>query len=288
MNLHGPPASIFAFEVETMTRSSPVTKYILLIAAMVLVFGHFSCDADNDAETSGESIRFQTGVVGSPDAAAFTNDKGWAVELSKAEMVVGPIYFYSSTPLARLFKRLFSPRLAYACPAHAQYDKGTVLGEVLKQYVVDLLDDGVTFTGASDGQKGRCRMFELHIHPPGEIEAGSAEGEFERLSGFSIHVEGEAAKDDAIAPFEGYLTIPDEGTMRVVENIGADMELKDGSTAVVRVLAEAWFANVDFDSLVEQNEQGRYEITENTQAYNAWLTGVRSRYSYEAYTEPLK
>lgn len=285
------PGSLVEKEVNKMKRKTAYHHQRLVIVVfslLLLIFMPIACREDK-AETAGEAISIQTGVIGGasdgPAAGPFTNSKGWTVELTKAEMAVGPIYFYSSAPLAGLWKRIFSPSVAYACPAHAQYDKGAVLGEVLQQCVVDLLSDQITDTGASDGQKGHCRMFELHIHPPGEIEAGSPQSQFDGLNGYSVWVEGSAEKDGGTIEFEGGLTIPDEGTMRIVENISADMNLSDGSSAVVRVLVDAWFTNVDFASLTEIGQSGRYTITEDIQAHTALLSGVRSRYSYEAYTE---
>lgn len=253
-------------------------------AAAAILSGVFACTE----ETAGESIEFDTGVVGASSTGGsvttFTNSRGWTVELSTAKVAVGPVYFYSAEPYATLFDRVLGIRVAHACPSHAQYDRGTVLGEVLNQYAVDLLSGEVTSTGLSAGESGTCRMFELHLHPPGDVPAGSPNGEFSSLQGFTAYIAGTASKDADVIPFEGGMTVPDEGTMRIVESIPASVALRDmGETsgrAVVEVYLDQWLTNVDFSSLPEAANDAPRTFTEDSQAYTAWLTGIRSRFSY--------
>ena len=119
-----------------------VTVMTVSIPAVML-----SCEA----ETAGRSIRFQTAAKGAVDFGAsltdFENAKGWRIELTRALALLGPIYFYGGEPMAS--RRVVVPGagVAAACPTHAQYDYGAVLGEVLEQYVVDLLAEKPTPTG---------------------------------------------------------------------------------------------------------------------------------------------
>jgi len=247
--------------------------------------GHLSCN-----QTSGERASFQTGFTGglsdSDTVSSFTNSRGWTVTLSKAYVALGPVYFYSSPPQTALLERLLGNGTARACPAHAQFDKGAVLGEVLEQYAVDLLSGEVLDTGLRYGVAGTARMFEVHLHPPGEVAPGSTASTFEPLNGHSIWVAGTATKDGSTVEFEGGLTIPDEGTLRIVMSIPTELELRDTADhpgrAVVKVHLDAWFYNVDFGSLTELAGSGRYVIGEDTQAYQALQVGLRSRTSYSA------
>lgn len=268
------------------------------IRRSAILFTALSCFAGVAAlsscnETAGEAISYRTGALGSTSTGEpvdeFENARGWTVRLDEARLAIGPVYFYDAPPLAHLWlerglQRALGVGTAQACPAHAQYDRGAVLGEVLAQYVVDLLGDEVTDTGDTAGVAGHMQMFELHFHPPGEITAGSPSDAFEALDEGTIRLSGVATRDDQEVPFVTSFTIPDEGTWRIVESIEADIQLQpdavDSGRAVVLVYLDQWLYNVEFDSLTETDEDGSFEITEDTQAWTALLGAVRSRYSY--------
>jgi hypothetical protein len=268
--------------MRSLVRIIPWTALFLILPLGAMV-AHLSCN-----QTSGEKATFQTGVTGglsTGDAVApFTNARGWTVTLTEAYVAVGPIYFYSSPPQTAMIERLLGDGTARACPTHAQYDKGEVLGEVLEQYAVDLLSGEVVDTGLRYGVAGTAQMFEVHLHPPGEVTPASPTSSFEPLGGHSIWVAGTATQDGSEVAFEGALTIPDEGTLRIVTSIPADVELADVAKqpgrAVVKVHLDEWFHNVGFDGLTQEGSSGRMVLDEDSQAYQALLVGVRSRTSY--------
>lgn len=258
------------------------------VAAFVLLPQSFvACDA----ETAGEVISFNTAVQGitqqGSSAAEFDTTRGWSVVLTNAHAVFGPIYFYGGAPMARanVLQRLFGG-VAMACPAHAQYDYGAVLGEVLEQYVVNLLAAKPTSTGEVPGLAGTCRSAELHLHPPGDQQllAGSSPETFDKLGGHTIVIAGTATKDATAVPFRAVLDIPDKGTMRIVQNIVGKVELDSASAGsgsiVVQVRLDAWFDQVDFSSLTETDESGSYLFSADTQARTALLQAMRNHYSY--------
>jgi len=254
------------------------------IALAALTIGAVACTE----ETAGESIEFDTGVTGASSTGGsvtrFVNARDWSVELTSAKVAIGPAYFYSSAPQATWVDKLLGVRVAHACPAHAQYDRGTVLGEILQQYVIDLTSGEVTSTGISAGEAGVCQMFEVHLHPPGDVPAGSPGAEFSDLHGSTAWIAGTATKDGEVIEFEGGMTVPDEGTMRIVESIPADVNLADSADrsgrAIVEVYLDQWLANVDFASLPESSNGAARVFDPDSQAYSAWLTGIRSRYAY--------
>lgn len=260
----------------------------LVVLLMLISLTAWSCGN----ETAGYALSFETAAQGVTESTAlnqpFSNSRGWLVTLEEAFLAVGPIYYYSAEAQAGLFDRLFSINSAYACPAHAQFDKGTVLGEIRQQVVIDLLAESPTKTGVSEGEEGYCHMFELHFHPPGEVSAASDDAEFEPLNGHSFYIAGVAVKDEMEISFSGYLTIPDEGTMRIVESIPADLVL-DGraGVAITRIKIDRQLTNLDFSSIVDESGaclqdagDGVCLIEEDSQAYQAWLYGARSRESY--------
>ena len=254
-----------------------------LAVGVVLALGLPSCGAT----TAGKEITFSASVAGGTAAgtrttATFATYAGWSVMLSSAEAVMGPFYFYEGAPQAGLLRRLVSIPSAYACPTHAQYNKGTVLGEVLQQYVVNLLGEP-TQLGSLVGIAGTCRTVELHLHPPGEVAQGPSSTDIGLLEGYSIRLEGAAAKAGVTVPFIARLTLPDDGLMRIVEGIAAEVELADASQRVgtlrIEPLLDMWLASVEFDSLT-QMEGTSYVFSEEDQAWTALTRGVRSRDSY--------
>jgi len=265
------------------------TKKLLASATLLLAFlpQPFSCSV----ETAGKAIRFRTAVQGAigdgQSVTAFETSRGWTVELESAHSVFGPVYFYGGEPMARTgpLMHLFGG-VAMACPTHAQYDYGAVLGEVIEQYVIDLLADAPTSTGEVQGEAGTCHTAELHLHPPGDqqLPAGSSQAEFAKLDGYSIVIEGTATRDASTIPFRVALDIPDEGTMRIVQNIAGEVELDDESVRpgriVVQILLDAWLDKVDFSTLTETDGDGNYLFSDDTQARTALLQAVRNRYSY--------
>jgi hypothetical protein len=253
------------------------------IAGAFLIANQASCGSTTAGKEIAFSASFAGGTAGnSAPSAAFTTYAGWSVTLSKALVAVGPLYLYEGAPQANLFKKLLSIPSAYACPTHSQYNKGTVLGEILHQNVVDLLGE-VTNLGTVVGIAGTCRTVELHLHPPGEIALGASQTDIGLLEGSSIRLEGIATKGGTTLPFIARLTIPDEGLMRVVESIAADVVLDDASvrsgSLLVEPLLDVWLASVEFDSL-SQKEGERYVVSDDTQAWAALVRGIRSRQSY--------
>jgi hypothetical protein len=275
-----------------MNRHTPIKRLVsTLVAAAALTASipavMLSCD---EATTAGRAITFSIGVMGAVeegDTADFETAEGWTVTLSSAYAAFGPLYFYSGEAMSQ--RRLIPGiGVASACPTHAQYDYGTVLGEVLAQYVVDLLSESPTDTGDVDGEAGTCLSAEAHLHPPGEkgLESGSSDKAFDNLEGESILIEGEAVKDDLAYTFKAAVTIPDEGTMRIIQNIACDaVNLEDQSEKsgrlLLRIFLDAWFDQVDFSSLVETDDDGVYLFTDDTQAWTALIQAVRNRYSYD-------
>jgi hypothetical protein len=90
--------------------------------------------------------------------------------------------------------------------------------------------------------------------------------------------------DTTTIPFRAALDIPDEGTMRIVQNIAGNVELDDVAkrpgSIVVQILLDAWLDQVDFTSLTETDGSGNYLFSEGTQARAALLQAIRNRYSY--------
>ncbi|MCK5689389.1 hypothetical protein KAI87_08970 [Myxococcota bacterium] len=252
------------------------------LAALILI-GTYGCTA----ETAGESIAFSVGLQGAHSSGdsltSFTTTSGWLVELSEARAALGPVYFYEGEPRASLFKGFFMKE-AHACATHAQFNYGETLGELVAQYSVDLLSSTPTDAGQIPGIAGTCQTLEVHLHPAETIPAGLGSDSFDSLGGHTFLFKGSATKDSESRQFIFNITIPDESTMRIVDSVAADVEIKDVSkqpgSAVVQIYLDNFFANVDFSSLSETDEDGAYLLDDESQAWAALLYSLRSRQSF--------
>ncbi len=234
------------------------------------------------AQTSGTKIKFEvafSGAVSSGDSrTSFTNKKGWSIKLEKAEVLVGPLYFYAGEPRASLWNQLFGIGQAFA---HVQVGTGQVLGEIQEQVAVNLLADQPTSFGKVVGIEGQMRSFELHLHPPGTLPIQG--GGTKALESSTVSIQGVATQGNDSKAFQVNLLIPETGTMRVVENIASEVSLQETTSAngklLVEMLVDKWFTNVDFATVSKTNDEGVLLIDANNLAL---LQGVRSRYAYQA------
>lgn len=235
-------------------------------------------------ETSGEEVTWALAVQGLTDqgeaTSSFENARGWTVELEQANLLIGPLYFYSGAPRASLFDRLLGIQSAYACAAHAQFQSGETLGEVPMQFGVDLMAGETLLAEDLRGSAGRVQSFELHLQEPGATTPGNDRASQAPTS--TLIFAGTASKDGQQVPFAGQLTLPEEGTIQAVDSIPANLELADGDTLRVGVRLDRWFQDVDFSTLEQTDEQGQHLILPGTQAYGAMTFSVRSRKAFDA------
>ncbi len=266
------------------------------LTSAAILFAVFTASAPTtmlscQAETAGQPIRFAVAIEGinskNDKVFGFETTAGWTVTIESAYAAFGPVYFYSGESMANKHSHFFGWGIASACPTHAQFNYGTILGEVLEQYAADLLATEPVSMGEIKGEAGNCRSVELHLHPPGaeQLSAGNADSEFRKLENHSVSISGTAQKGENTIPFHALLDIPDEGTMRIIQNIGADVELSDTAEKpgrlILQVLLDAWFDRVDFLTLQDTNEDGIYLFGDDTQAKTALLLAIRNRYSYK-------
>jgi hypothetical protein len=236
-------------------------------------------------ETAGEMVTYEVRARGQLSGGGnptepFENALGYTVELAAAHVAIGPVYLYNARPQATLFERFFGLRSAFACPAHAQYDRGAIVGEVLEHRAVDLFS-GSTSLGTTTGEAGVVQSFEVHLHPPGDVPAG---GPIDVLEGVTVRFAGVASRDEETIEFEGALDIPDQEIWRIIASIPAEVDLSGSASlegrAVVNVHVDEWFANVDFAELEENGDAPR-QFTEGTAAYEALVMyGLRARSAY--------
>lgn len=253
------------------------------LAALALVAG---C-----GDTAGESIEFAAAVraVVAPSSGespgAFVNAKGWAIELERADVVLGPIYLHGGGRRAQAWLPNLIP-VAYAHPADATFDQGPPLGDILDQHLVDLTGSQPRSLGTVYGLKGQLATLEVQLHPPGASTAGSPEAELAAMGGASFVLEGSARKGEQTVHFAARGNLSDVASERVVGSIDADVALRDAADRpgrlVIEVHVDEWFRQVDLDGEHELDDQGRVRFPLGSRAGNALRWGVGSRFAYSA------
>ncbi len=253
-----------------------------LLLALPLFVSLTACGA----QTAGHRVSYKAafaGAVSKGTIQEFTNKHGWKIQLQEAKLLVGPLYFYSGEPRASLWQQWFGVNAAAACPTHAQFDNGQVLGEVQNQIVVDLLSPTPTPLGTIEGIEGHMQSMELHLHPPGTLEQSNVEDLPTKLQGATLYMSGRASNDTEGVPFKVSFVIPDTGTMRIIESISSNVKLEEDSvqkgSLVLQVYLDKWFTNVNFATVGQQNRSGETMLDASNLAL---LQGVRSRYAYGA------
>lgn len=239
--------------------------------------------------TAGDLVKYEAAAAAvtttaTATPARFTTATGWTVALDTALVLLGPVYLYGGGERADTWglPDVLGPGVAYAHPADATFDRGPVLGDVLDQYVVDLLDPNPTSLGIVPGVEGTMATMELHLHPPGFTALGSPLAELERLGGHTFVLEGTARRGGTSIPFAARGHLEGEPTQRVVESIEVAVELDDREDRpgrlVIHVRIDEWFRFVDFDRLEDRPDS----FAPETVAGAALRRGIRSRFAYGA------
>lgn len=206
------------------------------------------------AEASGASI----------DATApFVNDFGWSVKLTEAVVRMGPIYLNTVAPL-RAERRSFGvPWVKVAHAEDAHLGDGLIVGEVLTDAEVNLLDSTPTrfeVPGLVTGDPVRTAEIRYWPGPDTSPEAKSSKP--------ALRVAGEASKDGETIRFVGavdldetwlpnaqpgdrnYLTLID---IREVRGIPTSFTAQSSGTLRVRVDQRRLFASANF-AQIRDNE----------------------------------
>ena len=253
-----------------------------LVSSLIVTAG---CTPENSG-TGGRSVIFR---VGNESPAymtgqdSFITATGWTVRLDEAWIAVGPIYLWENPPgfrsaptdgfdpLAAAYD-LVVPS-AHAHPGATHFDGGTLRGEFMEQFVLDLTrPDGVEL-GIARGIEGPVDSMVVILDPPTQ----STRGEVEALQGHHAWVSGTAEKDGQVIEFEGGLDVPAEGGQREVSGLSVSFELDTEGTFVFGIHPRAWFDQAHFDRLDMKADSGRMLITPDSQPGIAWLLGIRSK-----------
>lgn len=244
------------------------TRTISLVLVGALAIG--ACGA-----TEGDVVTIEVALETPSAPSSFTTDTGWEVRLDEARIAMGPLFAFAP----RLEGGAVAAVRSFLFPvarAHGGTDPlngRRVRAEWLRQVAFDAVSNEPVTVGQIEAESGEVDAVTVTLNPPEPAIAEATEGHH-------AWVRGEATKDGTTVVFEGGLDIPNAGLSRRVENISIDAFLEEGGRWVITVHASEWFADAQFDRLTEQNEEGVFLITPESQVRSAWLLGARSTRAY--------
>jgi hypothetical protein len=241
-------------------------------ASIVTLLG--ACGAD----TGSERFAFEA-VAGGAAAATgvplvFTNQTGWAITLTRADVTLGPVYLNVQPPLrvGHWLDWLVPPAFAQA----AHLDEGRVAGEVLGQVTFSALSpELVPFPVTGTLAQEQVRTVEVWFYPRPGVAAETA-----GIDTVALDVAGEATRDGVTYPFAGQLVLDQDwvvdqvagtrGTasiteIRQVRGVAADFFPIEGGRLELRLDITRLFRGANFASL-EDNLAGADGVRQLSQA----------------------
>jgi hypothetical protein len=213
------------------------------------------------ADTGSQRFAFEARAGGAATATGaplqFTNQTGWAITLTRADVTLGPVYLNVQPPL-RLAWLDWLVRPAFAQASHL--DDGRVVGEVLGQVTFSALSpELVPFPVLGTLAQEEVRTAEVWFYPSPNVAA-----ETSAIDTVALDVAGEASRDGATYSFAGRLVLNDDwipeqmagtrGTsslvdIRRVRGIAAGFYPDAGGQLELRIDVTRLFRGANFASL---------------------------------------
>ncbi|AKU94747.1 hypothetical protein AKJ09_01411 [Labilithrix luteola] len=156
--------------------------------------------------TGSKRFAFDARIGGVEDRTTFTNETGWTITLTKAEITLGPVYLNVVAPLrdsTQSLRELFVKN-AWA-HGEGHLDDGRVVGEVLGQVRFDALSSElVTFPVRGTMTQDEVRTSEIWFYPEPGVSAEST-----KIATVALDVAGVAVRDSTNVAFRGQLILND-------------------------------------------------------------------------------
>jgi len=209
------------------------------------------CACGGSDTTTGRQVVLHTAARADPEiAAAFATETGWTVQLSKAALSVGSLYYFDGEPafvlraprpLWQRLARALGPSIAHAHPGH--YMAGMALGQMTAPTPVDLLAGKVALPDGI-GITGLYRSGRLQLSAPTTAPAPA------QLAGQVAVVEGVAKKEEQTVHFRlsaSFADVARSVTQGQVDGCPFDeIEVEADGTVTMTVKPHIWFNLVDF------------------------------------------
>lgn len=214
-------------------------RTILIVALAIAV--PLACGGD----TGRSRTSFDVDVAGIGSAS--TNDHGWSVALTRAEMRIGELAFFEGEPLFS-WRALVGIPSAYAHPGH--YMEGDALAELLEAKDFDLLAAAPVAYGTANGVTGEYNSAEVRIE--------------------HVTIEGTATKGDQTVSFSADVAL-DADVVGIA--FGAPVQRASGRVEL-RVDLAKWLARADFTGAADG------PLLPESQPHRAFMRGLVNTSSF--------
>lgn len=238
-----------------------------------------ACGSDS---TTGQRVTLKTHVVADDGIdAPFTNGYGWSVQLTKAAVSVGALYYFDGAPifsahraplrLRDAWDRVFGVRAAHAHPGH--YQTGNAMGQMLSAGSFDLAL-GAADLPAGDGTSGifRSGRFVFGDKPKGAAAAA--------LGTHVVVLEGKATKGALVRAFRASAEIDD-----VLDSYGdpklegcafaEEPDIQTDGTVTVHVKPSVWLDQADFETVPESTGGEPVDLLPDEEAFKGFVRGLK-------------
>lgn len=221
----------------------------------------FACNGT----TGGGKFAFPARAGGAErDATAgpfrFENELGWQIELTRADLTFGPVYFNTVAPLRTASFGLPFVKSAFAHDSHLS--EGTIVGEVLGQLTIDLLSpELVDFPAPGTLTRDQILSLEICYYP-----APNAPPDAPGSDVAALGVAGRATRGTEIVAFRGDLVLDSTWqptgqpgsnnyeplrSLREVRGVPAQFTPDEGGSFELRVDAGRLFRGASFEALAQ-------------------------------------
>lgn len=182
-----------------------------VVRAIALLLGVALASPGCTGETGRERFSFEAAAGGTeradPGPLTFTNQRGWSITLTKADVTLGPVYLNVLAPLRddnqSLLGRLFV-RNAWAA-GEDHLGGGRIVGEVLSQVRFSALSPGlVAFPSLGSITQEDVRTAEVWFYPEPGVTA-----ETKKIDTVALEVAGTATREGTTVAFRGSLVLDD-------------------------------------------------------------------------------
>jgi hypothetical protein len=232
-----------------------------------------ACGSEGSSGTTGARVTLRTRAVAAQGStAAFTTGLGWTVTLSKAQLGVASLQYFTGEPIfSRLeaprsrdpLRRFFALASAHAHPGH--YVAGDAMGEMTTAHAIDLLAGG-TALADGDGVTGTIRSGRLTYAPSLDgaavaLAEGTATMGASTLK-FSVHAEQADVLDSYGEP-------KIDGCVFTTADVAAN------GTVTVTVDPRVWLDQVDFGRLSPSADGSPTDVGSDAIAFNGFARGLK-------------
>lgn len=255
-----------------------------LLAASLAAGALLGACGGEEATTASKRVVLKTRITADAEVTKpFVNAYGWSIQLTRAAVSVGSLYYFDGAPIfsaglhapapgsRQALARLLGVATAHAHPGH--YQAGNAMGQVLDASSADLMK-GVVDLPAGDGVAGIYRSARFNF---GDNPTGSAAAE---LGTSVVVIEGEATKEMMTRHFHAAL-----GRADVLDSYGeptlegcafdAEPDVEADGTMTVHIKPSIWLDQAEFDDVPEGTAEAPSELTPDEEAYKAFARGIK-------------